>query len=328
MRQPPEVVAEMNPYYAIMAVSLIPALVFQVFRQFAEALGKPLLPMAVMLGDLLLNVLLNWILIYGKLGAPALGLAGAGIATLAARVAALAAIIVILKKSPQLRPAWPRDWLERPAAKPLREFLSIGLPSAAMLVFETGAFAAVTFFMGWFGAHALAAQQIAITCVSFAYTVPLGISMAAGMRISKNLAAGNRRNLRPIGFGAIAMSAAFMSLAIPVFALAGKPLAQLFSADPLVVSLAAKLFVIAALFQVFDATQVTANGSLRGLLDVKIPTLVTFVAYWLIAIPAGLLLAFPLQLGPVGLWVALALALCFAAILLTLRFHRLTRRLV
>ncbi|MDR1789878.1 MAG: MATE family efflux transporter [Opitutaceae bacterium] len=325
MGQPPEVVAEAGPYYALMAASIVPGLLFQVFRQFGEAMGRPRLPMAVMLGGVLLNVFLNWILIYGNLGAPRLGLAGAGWATLASRLVSLVAVAVALGNSRGLRAAWPSRLTGWPAAGRLREFLAIGIPSAAMLVFETGAFAATAFFMGWFGATALAAHQIALTCVSFSYMVPLGVSMAAGLRVSRGLAAEGRRATRAIGLGAVALSASWTLLTIPLFALGGGRLARFFSDDPAVIALAATLFVIASLFQVFDAAQVTAGGALRGLPDVRVPTLAVLTVYWVVAIPAGLALAFGAGMGPAGLWTALALALCLAAIFLTHRFGRLTR---
>lgn len=326
MRQPPEVIAEVNPYYATLALSGFPALIFIVFRQFSEAFGKPWLPMVIMLAGVVLNVFLNWILIYGNLGSPRFGLAGAGYATLVSRIASLAALILVLKNSAQLRPAWPRFWFGKISSAKLRAFLAIGIPSAGMLVFETGAFATITFFMGWFGAAALASHQIALTCISFTYMIPLGISMAVGMRVSKNIALGKRRGTRAIGATAILMSCAAMLLAVPLFGLGGETLARIFSNDPVVIALAAKLLLIAAVFQLFDATQVTASGALRGLPDVKIPSLVIFIVYWLIAIPCGLFAAFHLNAGPAGLWLALTIALLGGAFLLSRRFLLLTRK--
>lgn len=331
-RQDPEVVAVVGPYYALIAASLVPTLLFQCLRQFAEALGRPWVPMAMMLAGVAFNILLNWVLIYGNLGAPALGLTGAGWATLTARIAGVAAIYFWLTKAVEFRAAWPygagraaRGWLQGLARARFVAMARIGVPAAAMLMFEAGAFSMSAIMMGWLGAVPLAAHQIALSCAAFTFMFPLGLSMAVSMRVGKAVGEKRLEALRPIGFGALAMGCIAMLASAGLFAVAGRPLAAFFVHDEVVIVLAAKLLVVAALFQLVDGAQVIAAGALRGLSDVKVPAAITFVAYWVLALPGGYFLGVKGPLGPLGIWTSLAVGLTFAALFLLLRFRRMTR---
>lgn len=314
--QPPEVVAIVRPFFLLNSLSLVPVFYFQVQRQYLDALGRPWVGTTVMLADVGLNALLNWVFIWGHLGAPALGLTGSGVATLIARTLAVTAIAVWLRGETESAPGvqWRR----------FREMLHMGLPVAGCLLFESGAFAAAALMMGWLGATALAAHQIALSCAAFTFMFPLGLSMAASIRISKARGEGRPEVLRAIGFGALGLGSLVMLTFATVFALAGGLLARGFTADPAVITLATQLLVIAAIFQLFDGGQVVSSGALRGLGDVKVPTVITFVAYWLVALPGGYGLAFHTPLGPLGVWAGLAAGLGCAALLLGRRFHRLT----
>ena len=324
MGQPPEVLAGVQPFYALITLSMAPVLVFQAFRQFAEALGRPGMPMLILLGSVVLNAGLNWVLIYGHLGAPALGLAGAGWSTLIARALALVAIIAWLRRSAAFREAWPVAWLRGLERTRFREMLRIGVPAAVMLFFEVAGFMMAAVMMGWLGVQALAAHQIALSCAAFVFMFPLGLSMAVGMRISKTVGEGRTASLRPIALGALAMSSAFMSLSAVSFWFGGLWLARGFVNDPAVVELAARLLVVAAIFQLFDGAQVIGSGALRGLSDVRVPAAITFVSYWLLAIPGGYVLGLHTSLGAVGIWTGLAAGLAVAAVLHAWRFTLLT----
>jgi MATE family multidrug resistance protein len=313
----------MKPFYLLIAASLVPTLFFQVQRQFAESLGHPWVPMGIMLVDVALNALLNWMLIWGNLGAPALGLTGSGIATLLARTAAVVAIAIWLRQAKQLsavRAAAGGKW-ER------QRFVALwrmGLPAGGALLFESGAFGAAALMMGWLGATALAAHQVALSCAAFAFMFPLGLSTAASMRVSNAIGEGRRDALRVIGFGALGMSCVFVLVFGITFAVAGEEIARLFSTDTGVIMLTTKLLLVASAFQLFDGAQVVCSGALRGLMDVKVPTAITFVAYWMLALPGGYFLGVR-GMGPLGVWLSLAAGLAFAAVFLAWRFARLTR---
>jgi MATE family multidrug resistance protein len=314
--QPPEVVAVVKPFFLLNSLSLIPVFYFQVQRQYLDALGRPWVGTCIMLADVALNAFLNWVFIWGHLGVPALGLTGSGIATLIARTLAVSIIALWLR-----RDAHVPGGIER---RRFRELLQMGVPAAISLLFESGAFAAAMLMMGWLGATPLAAHQIALSCAAFTFMFPLGLSMATGIRISKALGEGRRTALRPIGFGSLGLTVGLMLTFATIFASFGHGLAAAFTPDPAVIALATKLLVVAAIFQLFDGGQVVSAGMLRGLTDVKVPTVITFIAYWVISLPTGYWLAFHTSLGPIGVWSGLAAGLSVAAVLLARRFHRLT----
>lgn len=332
--QPPEVLAIVTPFYLLYAVSLTPTLVQIALRQFAEAMGHPWAPMVITLGTVALNGALNWVLIYGHFGFPPLGLTGAGIATLIARVAGMVGIYWWLRRHEgmrvdlggrALRSLGEAGWFRGYARARWREMLQIGLPAAGMLLFETTAFAFSGLMMGWLGTVPLAAHQIGISCASLAFMLPLGLSMAAGMRVSHVVGAGERERLRPIGFGALGLGVAAMLGFASVFGLAGRMIAGWFVTDAAVIVLAAQLLLVGAFFQLFDGVQVIAAHLLRGISDVKLPTLITLIAYWGIALPLGYMLGVRGSLGAPGVWIGIAGGLAFAAVFLTVRFVRLTR---
>lgn len=322
--QPPEVVAEVGPYFILLTLSLLPAFFFQVFKQFAEALGHPWASMVILMSCVGLNAFGNWVLIYGHFGLPALGLAGAGVSTLLARVVAMVGLVAWLARRPEVRAEWPARWRGAMEGERIREMLRIGVPAAGQWLFEAGAFSAAAFMMGWLGTVPLAAHQVALSCASFTFMFPLGLSSAVSVRVSKALGAGRQEALRAIGFGALGAGFVVMFGFGLLFAFGGGAIARFFTPEPEVTVLAVRLLLIAGVFQMFDGAQVVGAGALRGLSDVKVPTLITFFAYWVFALPVGYLLAFPLSLGGVGVWVGLATGLSFAAIFLGWRFHRLT----
>ncbi len=315
--QPAEVVAVMRPFFLLNSLSLVPVFYFQVQRQYLDALGRPWVGTCIMLADVALNALLNWIFIWGHWGAPALGFTGSGVATLVARTVAVSFIALWLRRDAHVPGRLGRERF--------RSMLRMGVPAAGSLLFESGAFAAAMLMMGWLGATALAAHQIALSCAAFTFMFPLGLSMATSIRISKALGEGRREALRAIGFGSLGLTVVLMLTFATIFALAGHALASGFTPDSAVVALATRLLIVAAIFQLFDGGQVVSAGMLRGLTDVKVPTVITFIAYWVLSLPLGYVLAFHTTLGPIGVWTGLAAGLSCAAVLLARRFHRLTR---
>lgn len=324
--QPEEVVAVMGPYFGLIAVSLVPTLLFQADRQFAEALGKPWPPLVIMLASVVLNVALNWVFIYGKLGMPAWGLTGAGVATLVSRWVAVWGVRVWLGRVAEFRVAMAearRPGVERAR---LRELLALGLPMGAALFFEAAAFSAAAVMAGWLGTVALAAHQIVISCATFSFMVPLGMSLALSVRVGKAVGEGRRTAVRPIAVGASLFVVGTAALSTLSYVVWGDGIARGFVRDEAeVVALAARVFVVVAIFQLLDGMQVVFAGALRGLEDARVPTMVAFAAYWGVALPAGYVFGVRGGGGLMAIWIALAAGLAVAAVSLGVRLRRLTR---
>lgn len=325
LSQPPEVIALARPYLVIVAWSLLPSLGFVAVKSFYEALHEPWTPLYCVLGGVLLNGLLNWVLIYGHLGAPALGLTGAGWATLISRCAVLAALGWHLRHSRSLAAMQPARWWAPLSRAELAAQFAKGWPVSLQLFFEVSLFSVSAVFMGWLGTVALAAHQVALNCASTTFMFPLGLSHALAVRLGHARGAGRQHRLRVIGFGGIGAGAVLMAGFGLVLVGAGPQIAAGFIRDPEVVAVAARLLMVVGLFQIFDGTQVTAMGALRGLGDVRLPTAITFAGYWVFAIPTAWIGGFVLHLGPVGVWSGMAVGLGFCALLLAARFTVLTR---
>jgi len=334
--QPLEVLAAVRPYLELIAVSLLPTLLFQVLRQFGEATGHPWGPMVILLSSVALNVLLNWILIYGNWGAPALGLAGAGWATLASRIVSLVALWAWLRVHKELRAEWPGEgsvciaeanpaWFSWLSWTHLREMFVLGIPIAGQFVFEGGFFAISALMMGWIGTVPLAAHQIAINCAGFAWVIPLGLSIALSVRVGRTVGEGRVELLPRIVFGAQAAGLAYAVFSILTFVFAGRVIAAGFTPEVRVVELAAQLLIIAALFQVFDGGQVIASGALRGLADVKVPSVITFISYWVIGLPLAYFLGVRLA-QPQAVWSSMVVGLALGGMMLWRRLYVQIRR--
>ena len=323
--QPPEVARAAQPFLALIGWSLIPGLLFLALKNYYEALNRPWVPMTWMFAGLLVNLCLNWVLLYGHLGAPALGLVGSGWSTLTSRAVLLVGLALHLSRSPGVAHAHPERWLANLVPAEFRAQLALGLPVSAQLLFEVGLFTAAALLMGWLGTVPLAAHQIALSCASTTFMFPLGLSIALSVRVGQARGAGDTHRIRSIGLGGIGMGAAIMGGFALVFVFGGRMIAAGFIADPAVVALATRLLIVAGIFQIFDGTQVTSIGALRGLADVRGPTVITFVGYWLLALPAARWLGFELGYGPPGVWAGMALGLGVCAVLLLWRFVHKTR---
>jgi MATE family multidrug resistance protein len=320
------VVEASRVYLSIFAWSVLPALLTHACKQFCESLDRAWVPNILLLSGVVLNAFLNWVLIYGKLGAPPLGLEGAGWATLLARVATFGAMFAYVLSTREFLPMQPISWLGRIRWAEMRALFRIGGPVAVQHLFEVGAFAFAAIMMGWISAAALAAHQIAITCAATTFMLALGIGMAVCIRVGHAWGAGDGARVRRIGFIGLGLGGAVMS-ACAVVLMAGRyPIVRAFVSDPAVVAITVQLLVVAALFQLADGMQVTAISALRGVSDVRIPAGVAVLAYWVVAIPAGYLLGFHTSLGPAGVWAGLAIGLGVAAVFLTWRFHHVSQR--
>lgn len=326
--QPEEVAIMAGPYLNIIGLSLIPFMIFQTFRQFAEGLSLTKAAMYITIGANLLNIGLNYIMIYGEFGFPAMGLLGAGLATLISRIVMAIGMGMYIFRANIFQP-YIKNMRWKGFSKKLgKRMLRLGLPTGLQFVFEVGAFSAAAIMAGWLGVIQLAAHQIAISLTSVSYMMASGISAAATVRVGNQLGLNDIPTLRIAGFTSFIMALVFMSVACLGFALGRDFLPSLYVDELEVIQIASTLLVIAAIFQVFDGIQVVALGALRGLEDVKMPTVVAIVAYWIIGLPLGYVLGFELGLGVQGIWYGLLTGLALTAVTLFLRFNVLTNRLL
>ncbi|WP_071891344.1 MATE family efflux transporter [Hymenobacter sp. PAMC 26628] len=323
--QAPAVVAMAAPWVRVVGWSLLPLMVFQGFREFAEGLGLTRQAMWLSIGANVVNALLCYAFIFGHWGAPRMGLIGSAWATLISRVLMASLMAAYVLRAAPLRPyrATAAEWL-RPHAAALRRLVALGAPIGSQMMFEMGAFAFSALMIGWLGAVPQAAHQIAINVAGVTYMAASGIAAAATIRVGNLRGAGDAAGARQAGFAAYWLAFGFMSSMGGVLMLARHLVPQLYNHDPAVLAQASTLLLIAAGFQVSDGLQVVGLGALRGLEDVKVPSLVALLAYWAVALPLGYFLGFHLHLGAPGVWAALLLGLTIVAGVLLLRFRRET----
>lgn len=326
LNQPEEVATLAIPYLSIVAVSILPTMVFQTYRQFAEGLHDTRIAMIIVIGSNLLNVLLNYLLIFGKLGFPELGLNGAGWATLISRVVMGLSMFLYVYYAPKFRSYRDGFSVSGYSKKLINQMLHIGIPAGSQFIFEAGAFGFSAIMMGWFGTTALAAHQIAINLATISYMTTSGLASAATIRVGHFLGKKNKPQLSTAAYTLIIMALGLM-VAWAVLFIAGRYfLPTLYISDEAVITMTGTLLIIAGFFQLSDGMQVVCAGALRGLQDVKIPSLLIFVAYWVIALPLGYYLAFSLEVGPEGIWYGLLIGLTLVAGALFIRLRNLMQK--
>lgn len=322
--QKPEVNTSCVTFLVLVAWSVVPLFLTAVAKGFCEALSRPWVPFWIIIGGVLINVGLNWIFIYGNLGCPAMGLDGAGLATLLARITTVFALAYYLWSSKVLRINLPRHWLAPGLVTPLRALLRIGLPTGAQHLCEVTGFAFGSIMMGWLSIDALAAHQIAITCAATSFMVPLGLGLAVSVRVGQARGAKNLPRCQPIILGALGSVTIFSCLMATLFIFGGTIISSWFSTDPALIALSAHLLLMAGFFQVFDGLQVVSSGTLRGFEDTRFPMYIGILAYWVVALPFCYFFAFTLKIGPAGVWIGFVLGLAVAATLLLTRvFNRI-----
>ena len=313
-------------YLDALSWGMVPVCVFMVLRLFSEGIGRTRPVLLVSLFGLLVNLVANYVLIFGHWGFPALGARGCGLATaLGMAVLPVAMLVLVMRdrgyRDYALLRAWA--WPHGPTLWPL---LVLGVPIGIGLFLETAVFAAVALLLGMLGAVAAAAHQVALSVASITFMVPLGLSMATTVRVGHAIGRGDAQAARRTGFIGIGLCAGFMVLmAVAMFA-GSAAIARFYSEDMAVVTVATGLLQLAALFQLSDGLQVGALGALRGLKDTRLPLLIVLVAYWLIAFPLAWWLGLHQGLGPSGPWIGLIAGLTTAAVLLNLRFGWLSAR--
>jgi MATE family multidrug resistance protein len=324
LRQPAEVVPTASRYALGLIGGVFPFYAFIVLRQSLQAMARVRAILLVVLIANLVNVLLNWVLIYGNLGAPVLGAVGSAWATSASRwfmlLALLAAGWPLL--APYIRPLRP-DAL---ATAPLGRLLRVGAPVGAQQWLEFGVFGAAGLLMGLLGAVALASHQVALQLAALTFMVPVGVAQATSVLVGQAVGRGDPDAARRATGSGIVTGVGFMALTALMFLTVPQALAQLFSDDDAVVRAVVLLLPIAGVFQVFDGLQVVASGALRGVGDTRVPMLVNLVGFWGIGLPASAGLGFWLGGGPQGIWWGLAIGIGVVGTLLAFRIERRFRR--
>lgn len=325
--QTPEVVDLAIPYLRLSAYSILPFMLFQSLRTFADGKSETMPSMIAMIIGNLLNILLNYILIFGKWGAPELGVYGAALASLISRVVMLIVLVLLIRY-------WKDLWQYIRSANyrkyewsTFKRLLHLGVPTSLQMLFEIIAFSGSTIIMGAISPQAQAAHQIALNLVTVSYVVCLGLALAATIRVGNQLGKGDIPALRNAGYSAIVQAVVFMTISGVFFMSMRYLLPTLYIDDPSVINLSAGLLILAAIFQIPDGVQAISIGALRGLQDIKYPTLVTFIAYIILGLPIAWITAFHFGWGPQGVWVGLVIGLTIAAILNTMRFDKVSRRL-
>lgn len=321
--QPADVVALARPFMNIIAFSLIPLSVFFTLKQYCEGLTNTRAAMYISLSGNALNIVLNYALIFGKLGFPEVGYLGAAWATFISRFFMAAAFFIYLVYHPRLNPVLGhvrRAGINQPALKML---FKTGIGPAVQYIFEVAAFVVAAFMAGWLGKKTFASHGIALSIASFTYMFASGISGAASIRVANFKGLNNRHNVRLAGYSGFFIAGAVMLFFGVAFLLFNRYLPAFFSEKPDVVDLAAQLLLVAALFQLFDGVQCVGLGVLRGLSDIRVPTFLALTAYWLVALPLAYLLGFVFGMGIYGIWFGLSAGLIFAAVSLVIRFRQL-----
>ncbi len=328
--QPEKIIPDTVDFLTIMAISIVPFMAFQTLREVSEGLSYTIgVTKATIIANVI-NIVLNYVFIKGLFGLPPMGVKGSALASLIARIFMVVFLYFVLLNEKKTR-QYIKDFslkIQVFSKKMFEKMIRLGFPTALQMFFEVTAFAGAAFICGLISAHDIASHQIALSMASFTFNLCIGFSVASTVMIGRKVGEGNFVELRKVGINNLKIAFIFMCICGIIFVLGRNILPTFFTKkeEVEVIELAAKLMIIAALFQLSDGIQVTALGMLRGLQDVKIPSIYTFIAYWIITIPLGYLLCFTLKMGAFGMWIALGLGLTISAVMLVKRFLNLSAR--
>ena len=325
--QDPEVVVLALPFMQLMGMSIIPMLLFMTLKQFTDGLEYTKTAMLISLLGMPVNIFLNWLLIYGNWGFPRLELNGAGWATLITRSLMFIVLALVILKHRTFRKyiaVSKSQWKLR--GRTLKDLLYIGIPSSLQIGMEAGAFAVSGIIIGTIGAVAQASHQIALSCASFTFMVSMGLAQAGSIRVSNAFGRRDWPKIAVIGKSTLLVALLYGVFCALVFFVFRFHLPRLFNDNMEVLELAALLLLFAAVFQISDSTQAIGAGLLRGIKDVKYPTILIAIAYWVVGLPLGYFMAFRLKMGAPGIWLGLITGLTLASVFLLLRFLRMSKK--
>lgn len=328
MKQPDEVVQLAIPYYQIIAFSMVPVMIFQGFKQFADGLSLTKYAMQATIIANVINVFFNYTLIYGKLGFPALGVVGSAYGTMISRFFMVAFMIYIVSKRKEFTPFIKNFTFKGIKTSVVKRIYSLGYPTALQMWFEVSLFASGIFLAGMIGTNAQASNQIALNLASMTYMIAIGLGVTATVRVGNQKGLKNFKELRRIGLSIFLLMAIIDLFFALGFMVAKDVLPTFYIDDAEVIKTASILIVIAGFFQLSDGIQAVILGGLRGLQDVKIPMFITFIAYWVIGFPICYYLGIHTELKAKGIWIGLLISLTASAILLYIRFNKLTHKLI
>ena len=337
MDQPLEVVDLAIPYLDIIAISIIPLVIFEALKRFSDGLSNTKHPMYATIVANIINVAINYLLIFGSFGFPKLGIIGAGIGTLISRVIMVIFLWIIFTKNKRFKLYVTEIKFKITNIKIFKKITDIGLPSAFQMLFEVGIFTAAIWMSGVLGKNYQAANQIAFNLSAMTFMVGIGLGVAATIRVGNQKGLFDFVALRKIAFSIFLLTVLIEIIFALMFFILKDWLPTLYLdtenisktiENGEVILIASKLLLIVALFQIFDGLQVVILGALRGLQDVKIPTLITFIAYWLIGFPICFYLGLYTPLKSIGIWIGLLISLAVSSILLYLRFNYLSKKLI
>ena len=326
MHQPEDVIKLAVPFFNVLIFSMIPISLFFTCKQYCEGLSNTRMALFISIIGNVINIILNYLLIYGKFGFPELGYIGSAWASFISRVFMGFSFLYLIFKSPvtkEISAVYNRVKINK---KELFHLATIGLNAGLQLTFEVAAFVIAGLMAGTFGKEQIDAHGIALSIAAFTYMFASGISSASSIRVGIYKAQDNWLEIKQAAFSSIKLVMLIMGGFAILFLMINNFLPKVFSSDLQIVNLASKLLIIAALFQLFDGIQVTIVGILRGLEDFKIPTLISLVGYWIIALPLAYWLAFILKLETVGVWIGLLVSLIFAAVVLFWRLNYLINK--
>ena len=337
MGQPPAVVALALPYLNVVTISLIPLIIFQAFKQFSDGLSLTRYPMYATIVANVVNVVLNYMFIFGKFGAPQLGMVGAAIGTLVSRVVMVLFLWFLLYYKKKSRPFVTNIKLFVLSRSMLKKIISLGAPSALQMFFEVAIFTAAIWLSGILGKNPQAANQIALNLSAMTFMVAMGFSVTAMIRVGNQKGLQRFDELRRIAFSIFLLATILAVVFAIVFLLFHQILPHIYldSNNTLeladtneVVAIAAKLLLVAAVFQISDTIQVVTLGALRGMQDVKIPTIITLVAYWGVGFPVMYYLGLYTTFKSTGIWLGLLSGLTVSSVLLFVRFNYLSKHMI
>jgi len=337
MEQPPEVVELAIPYLDLVAFSLVPLIIFQAFKQFSEGLSQTKYPMYATVIANVVNIVLNYLLIFGAFGFPKMGIVGAAIGTLASRFIMVGHLWFLLKSKKKFHDYVTGFNFRKIERKVIDKIISLGFPSALQMFFEVAIFTAAIWLSGVLGKNAQAANQIALNLSSMTFMFGMGLGVVAMIRVGNQKGLRNFEELRRISQSIFLLTFLLEIVFAALFLLGRHWFPTLYldiddvanmADNTQVIILAAELLLVAAFFQISDGVQVVVLGALRGMQDVKIPTLITFTAYWAIGFPISYYLGLHTDLKSTGIWIGLLSGLTASAIMLYIRFNYLTKKLI